>query len=305
MGAMEHALRGSAASCSYQQPSMERASLRVPTCALFGTGPSNFAKNRCSLAGKAIVFQQRRSRHTKAVIASADGAWNPPTVADTKNKFYTNFPKPLPAVYNTVIQELLVQQHIIRYNVNYKYDEVFALGFVSVFDQVTDGVAESADAVFSAYIDALGEDAAKYRADAEKLASWAKGLSGADAIKPDASGDEVQQLLAGIAERAKESKFLYSKFFAIGLFRLLELTGAKEPQALGNLVKAMNVRQEAVNRDLMTYKGVLSKLSAAKEMMREFIERERKKQAEREAEKKAKQEADSPTPAVAADTGSA
>lgn len=76
---------------------------------------------------------------------------------------------------------------------------------------------------------------------------------------------QVQQVLAGIADRAKESKFLYSKFFAIGLFRLLELTGAKEPQALGNLVKAMNVRQDAVNRDLMTYKGVLSKLSAAKE----------------------------------------
>lgn len=77
---------------------------------------------------------------------------------------------------------------------------------------------------------------------------------------------QVQKLLNGIAERSKEDKFLYSKFFAIGLFRLLELTGAKDPQALGNLVKAMHLRQEAVNRDLLTYKGVLSKLSAAKEV---------------------------------------
>ena len=77
---------------------------------------------------------------------------------------------------------------------------------------------------------------------------------------------QVQKQLADIASRAKEDKFLYTKFFAIGLFRLLELTGAKDPKALGNLVKAMNVRQESVNRDLMTYKGVLSKLSAAKEV---------------------------------------
>lgn len=28
------------------------------------------------------------------------------------------------AIYNTVIQELLVQQHIIRYNTKYEYDEV-------------------------------------------------------------------------------------------------------------------------------------------------------------------------------------
>lgn len=76
---------------------------------------------------------------------------------------------------------------------------------------------------------------------------------------------QIQKLLAGISKRAKENDFLYSKFFAIGLFRLLELTGAKDPQALGSLVKAMNIRQEGVNRDLMTYKGVLSKLSAAKE----------------------------------------
>lgn len=78
---------------------------------------------------------------------------------------------------------------------------------------------------------------------------------------------QVQKLLAGIASRAKENNFLYSKFFAIGLFRLLELTGAKDPQALGSLVKSMNIRQEGVNRDLMTYKGILSKLSAAKEVL--------------------------------------
>ncbi len=38
----------------------------------------------------------------------------------------------------------------------------------------------------------------------------------------------------------------------------------------------------------MLYKGILSKLSAAKELMREFTEREKRKQAEREAEKAAK-----------------
>lgn len=68
---------------------------------------------------------------------------------------------------------------------------MFALGFVSVFDQVLDGVAESSDAIFKAYIASLDEDPGKYRADADRLAEWAKGLSGAADIKPDADGDEV------------------------------------------------------------------------------------------------------------------
>ena len=48
----------------------------------------------------------------------------PPTVSDTKQAFYENFKKPVPPVYNTVIQELLVQQHLLRYNSTYQYDEV-------------------------------------------------------------------------------------------------------------------------------------------------------------------------------------
>ena len=50
--------------------------------------------------------------------------WNPPTVADTKRKFYEAFRRPVAGIYNTVIQELLVQQHIMRYNRAYSYDAV-------------------------------------------------------------------------------------------------------------------------------------------------------------------------------------
>ena len=51
-------------------------------------------------------------------------AWCPPTVSDTKQAFYENFKKPIPPIYNTVIQELLVQQHLLRWNHTYQYDEV-------------------------------------------------------------------------------------------------------------------------------------------------------------------------------------
>ena len=62
--------------------------------------------------------------------------------------------------------------------------------------------------------------------DADRLESLAKELSSPSVLKPAADGTELQKLLEGIAERAKGgTDFLYTKFFAIGLFRLLELTG--------------------------------------------------------------------------------
>ena len=57
--------------------------------------------------------------------------------------------------------------------------------------------------------------------------------------------------------------------------------GAKDPKALETLVNSMNVKTESVNRDLTSYKGILSKLSAAKELMAELMAREKKKQQER------------------------
>eukprot|EP00959_Pyramimonas_sp_CCMP1952_P092586 1937722-Pyramimonas_sp.AAC.1 len=44
-----------------------------------------------------------------------------PTVADTKDKFIKAYPKPIPAVYNTVLQEMIVLQHMSRYQKDYKY----------------------------------------------------------------------------------------------------------------------------------------------------------------------------------------
>ena len=48
----------------------------------------------------------------------------PPTVADTKRKFLEAYDKPIGAIYSGIVQELLVSQHFMRYNLKYAYDEV-------------------------------------------------------------------------------------------------------------------------------------------------------------------------------------
>lgn len=209
-------------------------------------------------------------------------------MSDTKAAFLAAYPRPLPGLYDVIIQELLVQQHLLRFQKKYTYDPVAALGFVSVFDQIMEGLpAEEQTAVLSAFVSALQEDPEVYRRDAAALEAWARAASTED-LKPVADGSEGQQALAGVAERAATGKALYSKFLAIGLFRLLELVGVKDPKGLEGLVKSINLRPELVNRDLLTYKGVLSKLSASKELMKEILAREQKKQAEREADKAAR-----------------
>ena len=53
-----------------------------------------------------------------------------------------------------------------------------ALGFVSVFDQVLEGLPQSEqDAIFKSYISALDEDADTYRKDAAAWEAWANDIS--------------------------------------------------------------------------------------------------------------------------------
>lgn len=75
-------------------------------------------------------FTPARSRVLCNVkICNADGdwhcaEWNPPTVAVTKRKFLEAYSKPISGIYDAVLQELLVQQHLIRYKKKYQYDPV-------------------------------------------------------------------------------------------------------------------------------------------------------------------------------------
>ncbi|BFI36903.1 hypothetical protein MARPO_0010s0156 [Marchantia polymorpha] len=219
-----------------------------------------------------------------AITCMAAAAIEIPTVADTKRAFLDAYRRPIPSIYSNVIQELLVQQHLMRYNTTYKYDAVFALGFVTVYDQLMDGYpsTEDRDAIFKAYIGALKEDPEKYRSDAIKLEAWAKEQNSASIVS---FGDgEVGAILKDISERAgSKDKFHYSRFFAIGLFRLLEVAKASDPAILEQLSKALNVNKLSIDRDLDVYRNLLSKLAQAKELLKEYIDREKKKAIERES----------------------
>lgn len=58
--------------------------------------------------------------------------------------------------------------------------QVAALGFVSVFDQIMEGLpASEQTAVLAAFVSALQEDPEVYRRDAAALEAWARAASSA------------------------------------------------------------------------------------------------------------------------------
>lgn len=86
-----------------------------------------------------------------------------------------------------------------------------------------------------------------YRKDAKKLEEWATAQGGSGIAEFGSRDGEVEGLLKDIAERAGgKGTFHYSRFFAIGLFRLLECANASDPAVLeqvrhSNLLFAMAI----------------------------------------------------------------
>merc|ERR1719193_1876317 len=124
--------------------------------------------------------------------------------------------------------------------------------------------------MFTAFFTALNEDPVQNRADAEALVEAASAASGVEELCE----------LSAVKDLAAQENLLHSRFLAIGVFRLLELAKVTEPAALESLVKATTLNMDFVNRDLLTYKGLLSKLNSAKELEQEFLAREKKQEAE-------------------------
>ncbi|XP_021279898.1 protein THYLAKOID FORMATION1, chloroplastic [Herrania umbratica] len=247
-----------------------------------------------------LRFRTSVLNHSVGVRASASAspsvvhcmcaATDVPTVSETKLNFLKAYKRPIPSVYNTVLQELIVQQHLMRYKRTYRYDAVFALGFVTVYDQLMEGYPsdEDRDAIFQAYIKALKEDPEQYRIDAQKLEEWARSQTSSSLVEFSSRDGEVEAILKDIAERAGgKGSFSYSRFFAVGLFRLLELANATEPTILEKLCAALNINKRSVDRDLDVYRNLLSKLVQAKELLKEYVDREKKKREERSESQKA------------------
>jgi photosystem II biogenesis protein Psp29 len=211
-----------------------------------------------------------------------------PTVSDTKRSFQRAFPKPVNPVYRRAIDELLVETHLLIVNQAFRYDAIFALGFVTSFDRFTVGYRPERDRslIFSALVSALQFDPASLRHDAEQLQSLAQQQPAQVITLLTTAHSELhlEPLSTQIRAIASNPQFKYSRLFAVGLFTLLETADLNAWQdsdrrkaLLQSVSEALKISGEKLQRDLEVYQSSLEKLQQSLQMMADLVEAERKK----------------------------
>ncbi|MGC8714410.1 MAG: photosystem II biogenesis protein Psp29 [Leptodesmis sp.] len=215
------------------------------------------------------------------------------TVSDTKRAFYTLHTRPINSIYRRVVEELMVEMHLLAVNIDYRYDPIYALGVVTSFDRFMQGYRPEADkpSIFDGLCKALQDDPNLYRQDAERMRAFASQKSAKDLVAwfeqaaATPYGDDLQERIKAIANNPK---FKYSRLFAIGLFSLFELADpaamnneAQREELLKQVCAVLHLPQDKVQKDLELYRSNLEKMTQAQAVMSDILQAERKKREER------------------------
>jgi photosystem II biogenesis protein Psp29 len=219
------------------------------------------------------------------------------TVSDTKRNFYSQHTRPINSIYRRVVEELMVEMHLLSTNVDFAYNPIYALGVVSSFDRFMGSYRPETDkqSIFVALCQSMGGNAQQYRTDATSVEEFARSMQEQDIVSwlahPTTDGKGAQ--LAGtIGSIVSNAKFKYSRLFGIGLFTILEQAipdllkdEKKREAAILQIGEAMHLPTDKVQKDLDTYRSNLDKLVQMEAVMADLAEAERKKREKRAQEK--------------------
>ncbi len=209
------------------------------------------------------------------------------TVADSKRAFHSAFPHVISPLYRRMVDELLVELHLLSHQSGFTSDPLFATGLVQVFDGFSRGYRPEQQRLplFQALCSSSGFDAARLRQQRDDAMAAMGGHSVEDVkqwIERQGEGapEPVAQALASI----RRNDFHYSRLMAVGLLSLLERAkGAEDldPQALRSAAhevgEAMGLLRDRLDKDLSLYTANLEKLAVAVEMLEETVAADRRR----------------------------
>ena len=225
---------------------------------------------------------------------------NVKTVSDTKRAFYAHHMKPINSVYRRVVEEIMVEMHLLSVNADFNHDPIYYLGVVSSFERLMQGYQPESDkeSIFNAICRAVDQDPDFYRAQAAKLLSVAESKSADELVSWLGNPQGEESLAEPIAAISKNDKFKYSRLFAIGLYTLLEKANPellkdkeKSNQVFDTLAKNLHLPGEKMQKDLDLYRGNLDKMVQILKVMEDMLEASRKQREKRAQEKKEREAA--------------
>lgn len=211
------------------------------------------------------------------------------TVSDTKRSFYQHHQRPINSIYRRVVEELMVEMHLLAVNVDFRPDPLYYLGVYQSFNQFMQGYKPEAhkESIFNALCQCVEGNAQEYTEKSQTLLNFVQGKSSQEILdwllNPSGGGN-----LEGVASlwrsNLENPNFKYSRLFAIGFYTLIEKGDGefikdenKLAEFIQPLTEKLQLPVEKLKKDLDLYRSNIDKMNQMLSVMADVLEAERKK----------------------------
>ncbi|MBL1209561.1 photosystem II biogenesis protein Psp29 [Geminocystis sp. GBBB08] len=214
------------------------------------------------------------------------------TVSDTKRNFYQYHNRPINSIYRRVVEELMVEMHLLSVNIDFRSDPIYYLGVCQSFTQFMNGYTPESEkeSIFRALCQSIGDNPQEYINKSEIILNFATQKSPQDLINWLLSPNNDNGLNA-IADHWRYAldnpKFKYSRLFAIGFYTLLEKSDpeiVKNDETFAELIKPLteklNLPTDKLKKDLDLYRSNIEKMTQMLVVLAETLEASKKKRQE-------------------------
>ena len=150
------------------------------------------------------------------------------TVGEAFAVFTEEYGFSINALYKNMVNDIVGTVHLITVNARFVRDPVWSLGILTTLELLLKNYPEPGmyERITSSLFKSCNLDEAAIRAEAASLTEWAQGKTKEDVEAALKNADE--SILGVAAKGIKEDEFwMYSKFFGIGLVKVMELTGVE------------------------------------------------------------------------------
>ena len=227
------------------------------------------------------------------------------TVADSKRAFHRAFPFVIAPLYRRMVDELLVELHLLSHQKGFRAEGLFAVGLIQVFESFSKGYRpeEQRQPLFEALCGSSGFSAADFENERQSMVA-AVGHHSLEELSGwlTSGGAGAPAPIADALNAVKQADFHYSRLAAVGLLTLLQQASgadALEPAALRQsaheIGEAMGLLKSRLDKDLSLYASNVEKMAQAVELMEETVAADRRRR-ERQLEAAAQPAAAPPAP---------